>query len=164
MPVYTVHAPPSNGAEETPASDRFVFVRDGFYVWAFIASLLWLVYHRLWLTLLGYIGLTIAVSSAMALLHVDAGARMLVLILISLLLGFEAGSLWRWTLQRRGYRQLDLVVADNAVAAERRFFDRWSVAPIAGYAAPIDRGSPPPARPPSSPRSDILGLFPGASR
>ena len=48
------------------------------------------------------------------------------LLLIALLMGFEAASLQRWTLSRRKWRQLDIVVADDEEAAERRFFDRWT--------------------------------------
>jgi hypothetical protein len=47
-------------------------------------------------------------------------------VLLALLLGFEAASLQRWTLSRRNWRQLDIVVADDEEAAERRFFDRWT--------------------------------------
>jgi hypothetical protein len=166
MPVYTVHAPP-NDAQASTATDRFVFVRDGFHVWALLAGVFWLAYHRLWLALIGCLGLIIVASAALSLLQAGSGTRMLVLLLIGLLLGFEAASLWRWTLSRRNWRQLDIVVADDEEAAERRFFDRWNVnQPSVGGAMPtIDRGAPPPARrPPAPPRSDILGLFPGASR
>ena len=36
MPVYTVHAPVAGGADAA-ATDRFVFVRDGFHFWAAVA-------------------------------------------------------------------------------------------------------------------------------
>jgi hypothetical protein len=93
------------------------------------------------------------------------------------LLGFEAASLRRWTLSRRKWRQLDIVVADDEEAAERRFFDRWTARqrmPGNDQLA-VDRGGPPPtrdvpgqpfSRPPPLPRDDIIGLFPepGAPR
>ena len=52
MPVYTVHAPVANGADAA-ATDKFVFVRDGFHFWAAVASVIWLLWHRLWLALIG---------------------------------------------------------------------------------------------------------------
>ncbi len=68
--------------------------------------------------------------------------------LIALLMGFEAASLQRWTLSRRNWRQLDIVVADDEEAAERRFFDRWTArqrgANYDQWAS--DRGGPPPTR------------------
>ena len=59
MPVYTVHAPVANGAD-LAATDKFVFVRDGFHFWAAVASVIWLLWHRLWLALIGWIVLMVA--------------------------------------------------------------------------------------------------------
>ena len=51
MSVYTVHEPPLRAAEASPDPERFVFVRDGFYFWAFLLTPLWMLWHRLWLVL-----------------------------------------------------------------------------------------------------------------
>lgn len=56
MPVYTVHAPVAHGAD-LAVTDKFVFVRDGFHVWAAVAGALWLAWNRLWLALIGWISL-----------------------------------------------------------------------------------------------------------
>ena len=45
MPVYTVHAPVAHGAD-LAVTDKFVFVRDGFHVWAAVAGALDLIDHR----------------------------------------------------------------------------------------------------------------------
>ena len=125
MPVYTVHAPVANGAD-LPATDRFVFVRDGFHFWAAVASVIWLLWHRLWLALIGWIVLMIAIQFGMSALGASRGTIFVVDVLIAILMGFEAASLRRWTLSRRKWRQLDIVVADDEELAERRFFDRWT--------------------------------------
>ena len=58
MAVYTVHVPASYyGSDVRTAPDQLVFVRDGFYVWAFVGTFLWLLWHRLWLALIGYVAL-----------------------------------------------------------------------------------------------------------
>ena len=57
MPVYTVHAPVAYDAD-LAATDKFVFVRDGFHFWAAVASFIWLIWNRLWLALIGWIVLT----------------------------------------------------------------------------------------------------------
>ncbi|RJF75858.1 DUF2628 domain-containing protein [Rhodopseudomonas palustris] len=165
MPVYTVHAPP-DGDERSAAPDRFVFVRDGFYFWAFVFGPLWLLTKRLWLALLGYLVVSVAAAMALSALGVVGLPRVLVLLLIAVLLGLEAGSLWRWTLRRRGWRQLDVAIGDDLPAAERRFFDRWSGrqgTPVS-FSLPVDRGAPPPPRgiplPASSIHGDIVGSFP----
>jgi hypothetical protein len=176
MPVYTVHAPLASGPEVGSATDRFVFVRDGFYVWAFLAGLLWLIYHRLWLALLGYIVISVVGEVTLSALHAGAGTRMVVMLLFALLMGFEGASLRRWTLSRGKWRQLDVVVADDEQAAEARFFDRWTAQRrLSNDQSAMDRGAPPPtrnipgqpfSRPPSGAHEAIIGLFPqpGASR
>ena len=176
MPVYTVHAPVTGNAG-IAATDRFVFVRDGFYVWAALLGVVWLAWHRLWLALIGWIILMAAIDVAMPRLGVSPTAIFLVDAFIALLMGFEAASLWRWTLSRHNWRQLDIVVADDEEQAERRFFDRWTAKqrnPSNDQTA-VDRGGPPPtrdvpgqafSRPPPLSQSEIIGLFPepGASR
>ena len=176
MPVYTVHAPVTNGAA-IAATDRFVFVRDGFYFWAALLGVIWLAWHRLWLVLLGWIVLTVAIDVGLAKLGVGSGTILLVDLLLALLMGFEAASLERWTLSRGKWRQLDIVVADDEESAERRFFDRWTAKQraLVNDQAAVDRGGPPPTRevpgqsfskPPPLPRDEIIGLFPepGGSR
>jgi hypothetical protein len=176
MPVYTVHAPVTNNLD-LRATDRFTFVRDGFHLWAALLGVVWLAWHRLWLAFIGWVVLMIVVDVAMIRLGVSPVAVFLVDCLLALLLGFEAASLRRWTLSRRNWRQLDIVVADDEEAAERRFFDRWTAKRrvLSNDQPSVDRGAPPPtrdvpsqafSRPPPPERDEIIGLFPepGSSR
>jgi hypothetical protein len=175
MPIYTVHAPTADNAG-IAATDRFAFVRDGFHFWAALLGPMWLAWHRLWLALIGWIVVMIAIDVGMARLGAGGTAIFLTNVLIALLMGFEASSIRRWTLSRRNWRQLDVVVADNQESAERRFFDRWTAKQrVINDQSAVDRGAPPPtrdipgqpfSRPPPLPRNEIIGLFPepGASR
>ena len=175
MPGYTVHAPVNNGAD-LAATDKFVFVRDGFHFWAAALSMIWLIWNRLWLALIGWIALTLAIGFGMNALGATRGAIMFVDLLLAILMGFEAATLQRWTLSRRKWRQLDIVVADDEEQAERRFFDRWAARQrLLNDQTAVDRGAPPPTRdipgqpfskPPPLPQNEIIGLFPepGASR
>jgi len=176
MPVYTVHAPVTNG-DGVAATDRFAFVRDGFHVWAALLAPVWLAWHRLWLALIGWIILLLAIDVGMASLGAGRTAIFVVNVLVALLMGFEAASLRRWTLSRRNWRQLDIVVADDEEQAERRFFERWTAKQraLANDQSAVDRGAPPPTRdipgqpfskPPPAPYNEIIGLFPepGGSR
>ena len=61
MPIYTVHAPVGNGAD-LAATDKFTFVRDGFHFWAAALTIIWLVWHRLWLALIGWVVVTVAID------------------------------------------------------------------------------------------------------
>jgi hypothetical protein len=176
MPVYTVHAPVMNDVGMR-AADRFAFVRDGFHFWAALLGPIWLFWHGLWLALIGWIAVMVAIGFGMSALGVGGNAILLVDILLALLMGFEAASLRRWTLSRHKWRQLDIVVAEDWESAERRFFDRWTAKQrgLGNDQLAVDRGGPPPtrdvagqpfSRPPPLPRSEIIGLFPepGGSR
>lgn len=160
MPTYTVHAPSSlRDAANSP--ERFMFVRDGFHFWAFVLAPLWLLLHRLWLALLIYVVGYGALSFGFAFARVSSSTQLIVALLIALLMGFEASSIWRWTLNRRGWATLGFVVAEDAETAERRFFAEWQKhaadapsvpATEPRYSAPVRRGPPSP--------SDVIGLFP----
>ena len=167
MAVYTVHEPPLRaGATSAPEPERFIFVRDGFSFWALLLGPLWMLRHRMWLVALCYLAL-VAVLSLVLRLHASAAVGPIVWTLLALLLGFEAGTLRRLTLGRRGFRNIGIVVGDDLESAERRFFDAW----VRGDAGVRNDspGPPPPSggRVPRMPRSspDVLGLFPepGAS-
>jgi len=160
MPTYTVHAPPPRVGETASDPQRFLFVRDGFHVWAFLLGPIWLLLHRLWLVLLGYAIASALLGGIFYLAAAPAWIKFFGSLPLALLLGFEAATLWRWTLQRRRWQMLGFVVGDDEESAERRFFGEWakrpttpsSAAPEPQYSTPVRRG------PPSG--SDVIGLFP----
>ncbi|HZP74565.1 MAG TPA: DUF2628 domain-containing protein [Pseudolabrys sp.] len=162
MAVYTVHEPPPRKGEAVAAPERFMFVRDGFYFWAFLLTPLWMLVHRLWLVLVLYVGGMILLGIGMAVAQMPLGARALVFLLIAILIGIEAASLRRWTLSRRRWKQVGVVVGDDLEAAERRFFAGWverrpPQAPVA--AAPAASPAPRVASPTPS---DVIGWAPDA--
>ena len=162
MPTYTVHAPqPGRADDAARAPEQFVFVRDGFHFWAFVLAPLWLLLHRLWLALLIYAVGYGALSFGFAFARVSSSAQAIVALLIALLMGFEASSIWRWTLNRRGWATLGFVVAEDAETAERRFFAEWQKRSADGPSVPVTelKYSTPVRRGPPSP-SDVIGLFP----
>jgi hypothetical protein len=178
MPVYTVHAPTAHAADFR-ATDKFVFVRDGFHFWAMVLGPLWLIWKRLWLALLGWLVVIVALELAVKGLGGGRLAMTGIDAVIAILMGLEASTLQRWTYSRRKWRQLDVIVADDEETAERRFFDRWTTGQTrrwTGYdPLSVDRGGPPPTRdvpgqrfsdPPPLPQGGIIGLFPepGGSR
>ena len=160
MTIYTVHTPPPLTIEATPDPERFVFVRDGFYFWAFIFAPVWMLWQRLWLVLLFYIVGTAVLQVGLWLIGTSAMTHTIVGLLISLLVGLEAATLRRWTLNQNGWTQLGVVAGGNHEAAERRFFDVW-LTQMAKPGGPA--GLPPPLSPAiriSPAASDIVGLFP----
>jgi hypothetical protein len=165
MAVYTVHEPPpKSGGKSVPEPERFVFVRDGFSLAALVFGPLWMLRHRMWLVLLGY-GVMVAALGLVLHLHGSVGVGLIVWALFGLLLGFEAGTLRRFTLGRRGFRNIGIVVGDDLELAERRFFDAWIRKDSSIPAAPSGAPAITPSLRMPHPSSDVLGLFPepGAS-
>jgi Protein of unknown function (DUF2628) len=157
MAVYTVHEPPWHRGDSDSDPARFAFVRDGFYWSAFFFPVLWMLWHRLWLVLIGFVVLVAAVAVALAVLGASAWASATVGLLLAILLGIEASTLRRWTLTRRGWSQLGVVVADDRELAERRFFDAWAAGAPSSSTVPMS--SPSSVRTMNT-RDDVIGLFP----
>jgi Protein of unknown function (DUF2628) len=145
---------------------RFAFVRDGFYWWAFLLTPLWLLWRRLWLVFVLYLVVSIGIETAMRICGASSGLISLVVALISLLVGLEASSLQRFTLRRRGWKNVGVVSGSDLEDAERRFFAAW-VRTVPHSDAPGAPPAAPTAQPPHSPyASGVVGLFPepGAQR
>lgn len=168
MAVYTVHQPPLGKGANAPDPARFTFVRDGFYVWGFVLSLLWMLRHRLWLVAVLFVAGSILLELGLRYAGVTSGWRMLVFFALAFLVGLEGATLRRWTLARRGYGNVGVVVADNQDDAERRFFVNWQ-------AGKRPNAEPPPAGAESVVRSgrtdyprsappDVIGSFPQPER
>jgi hypothetical protein len=169
MSVYTVHEPPRRAGTAAADVERFAFVRDGFSWWAFLVTPLWMLRHRMWLVLVCYAVISAGLATLVRMLGVSGAIVGVIGLLISLLVGLEAGTLRRFTLSRRGWKNLGVVSGDDLEDAERRFFDAWlqrtnstaggprAPTPGPASAVPVWRG-------PSG--SEVTGLFPepGARR
>ena len=122
MTVFTVHQPLPRKTEDVAPPERFAFVRDGFYFWAFLLGPLWMFWNGLWMVLVIYLVGTAAIQAALWALGVSAAVKLAVALLIAILVGCEAGSLRRWSLRRR-WTNVGLVVAPNHETAERRLLE-----------------------------------------
>ena len=167
MAVYTVHEPPLTRSDARRGPERFVFVRDGFYFWAFVLAPLWMLYRRLWLGFLAYCVVALAIGFGLKALGVSNVAMFVVQLMISALVGLEASTLLRWKLRLWGWHEAGLVSGRKLEAAEQRFFDQWTgEAERAMSPVPAAAVSPAPAHHAPRSNSDIVGLFPepGATR
>jgi hypothetical protein len=170
MSIYTVHEPPLKAHESVTEPERFVFVRDGFSFWAFLLTPFWMLRYRLWLALTGYVIVAVALFVGLRLIGASATVTIIASALLSLLVGFEAATMRRFTLSRRGWTNVGIVVGDDLESAERRFSDAWVgkawIDRSSGNVEP--RASSPAAGVPVSRRtsSEVIGLFPqpGAPR
>jgi Protein of unknown function (DUF2628) len=170
MSIYTVHQPPLEAGAAAAEPYRFVFVRDGFSWWAFLLTPLWMLRHRLWLALAIYLLVAAALDAGLRAIGASLFTLVVASLLISLLAGLEAGTLRRFKLARRHWRNIGVVTGDDLEDAERRFFDAWiRQTPARRPAAPPSPAAAgstaPTASSPASP-SGVIGLFPepGAHR
>ncbi|MBC8038043.1 MAG: DUF2628 domain-containing protein [Rhizobiales bacterium] len=146
MAFYSVHK-----REDAPA-EQAVFVREGFSTSAFLFTVLWALWHRMWLAA----GVLLAVSGAITLagnlLGAGEGVSLLASFVVNLIFGLEARDLQIRTLIGRGYAQVGFSHGRNLDEAEIRYFHR-----IGGYRTVPE---PLPTRPvPYAAQPDTLGIF-----
>ncbi|GAA2855388.1 hypothetical protein GGQ99_003279 [Aminobacter niigataensis] len=118
MAIHVVMEPPAKAG--TSASESAVFIRDGFHFFGFIAPLLWLLWHRLWLEAAMTFAATLALAAASEWAGLTFAAPLLPL-LISLYVGLEGGALRIAALRRAGWRQWGVIEADSVEDAEMRY-------------------------------------------
>ena len=119
MRHYTVHLR-RHGLD--PDRD-LVLVKEGFSWPAFFFSVLWALWHRLWLVAGLFFLVQVAVSLVLAVWTPDPVSATAVSVGAALIVAYVANDLRRWTLGRRGFVETAVVAADGRDGAERRFLD-----------------------------------------
>ncbi|MCG8512273.1 MAG: DUF2628 domain-containing protein [Rhodospirillales bacterium] len=115
MRVYTVHFRHHLGGPE------FVLIKEGFCWPAFVLSVFWALWHRLWLIALLLVVVPLALGAAGLWLGLDPIGESALSIGLALLTGYFANDIRRWMLDRRGYSEEGVVIGDNQDEALRRF-------------------------------------------
>jgi hypothetical protein len=159
MLTFTVHEAPNPPADRIDRAERLAFVRDGFSWSAALFTPIWMLAHRLWWPLLAYIVVTLVLDLVWEGMSLDPGWISLAALALSLLVGFEASTLRRWSLARRGWSTLGSVSGRNAEDCERRWFEMWLptqpvLAPAAASGSKPDSGA--------GGRKSLLGALSGA--
>lgn len=143
MKSFSVHQPPVSAGLDPVLDTRFV--KDGFAWPALFIPIIWMLWHRMWLVLVAYLIGGAGVSAA--LIGAVPDMAMPVLILFGVLFAWEANNLRRWSLGRRGWRELAAAYGRNRAEAEIRYF--LSAMDATG---------------PSQPSSNQPGVVPAADR
>src|SRR5690606_5223268 len=87
-------------------------------------TVLWALWHRLWLAAILLLLAALAIGVAVELAGLDSLTETVLMLALALYAGF-AGNDWRRArLLRRGYEEAAAVAAADLVEAERRYFDR----------------------------------------
>ena len=115
MAIYSVFEPPHT---ETKYEDALL-LRDRFSLFAFLAPLIWFLWHRMWFEALMVVVLSLGVM-VLGFLP-GGGIAPIVMLLVSLFVGLEARNLQQAFLRRRGWREWGVVVAPNFEQAEMRY-------------------------------------------
>lgn len=118
--IYTVHINPS----KTNALEKAVFIREGFNFFAFIFGVFWALYHRMWWLAICLAVVVAFFGAAEELKWLDTITLAILQLAFNLIIGYQANDLRRAELSRRGYIMSDVVVSDNELCAQQRYFDR----------------------------------------
>ena len=123
---YTIYEPGEPQKELVARADELVFIKDGFSVWAMIGSIFWMIYHHLWLPLIGFL-LAITVLSGLAhLFGASPGSGGILFVGLSVAFGFLANDIRRVVLERQQYKMIGAIAGHTKIECERRFFSSWA--------------------------------------
>ena len=121
LKVYTVHLrQPARDAERD-----LVIVREGFSWGAFLVSVLWALWNRLWLVAVVLMALELVLPLVAGWAGLGAASGGILSIALAVLAGLFGNDLKRWTLEGRGYAEVALVAARSPDEAEQRFGERY---------------------------------------
>jgi hypothetical protein len=120
MRVYTVHI----RRPITDADRDVVLVKEGFSWPAFFFSVIWALWHRLWLIAAAFAAVEVGWNWLGSALGASGSTKAAVSFGISLLIGLFANDLRRWTLAGRRYVDHGVVAGRDADAAAQRFLDQ----------------------------------------
>ena len=115
MRFYTLHVPTIEPGSVLPDESRLfhqmagiVPIKEGFCWPAFFFSLLWSLWHRLWLIALGLFAAKLVISFLVFQNGVDQAVTIVISFSISLLLGFTGNDFRRAKLECRGLKERDI--------------------------------------------------------
>jgi hypothetical protein len=127
MRLYTVHI---RRTSRDPDRD-VVLVREGFSWGAFLFTVLWALWRRLWLAAFLILLGALVLDSVAALARLDPVGEAVLSLAYALYIGFAGNDWRRRALARRGYDEQAAVGAADLGDAERRYFDQAAAAPAA---------------------------------
>lgn len=113
MRIYSVH--------QRSAGLDLDLVRDGWSWAALLFGPMWLVRHRMWWELAGFVAIIAAVSLGFTLLGTNEAVQSLAMMLPSIGLAVGGNDLRRAALRRKGYEECGLVSGDSLDDCEDRY-------------------------------------------
>ena len=130
MRFHTIHLPSINLIDQPINTnplwdqiDEVVAIKEGFCWPAFLFSMVWAIFYRLWI----YVFYLVAINSIVLILIFQFGANHLViffsLMVILILFGYVANDARRSNLRKKGFFEQIIVIAPTKNTAIRRYLD-----------------------------------------
>ena len=126
MRLYTVHIRPTSEAPDHEA----ILVREGFSCGAFLFTVLWALWRRLWLAAFLILLGTVLLDSLARLAYLDELSEAVLIAAYHLFVGFSGNDWRRRNLARRGFQEVAAVGAPGMDEATRRYFDHVTTAKV----------------------------------
>ena len=146
--AFNVYEPPVAAGDRLDRAERLVFVRDGFHWLAALFPMIWLPVKGLWLGLVVFLVGIGVFTWALEALGVHDGLVSALIVIVQIVIGFEASNIQGAALERRSWRMAGAIVGRNREECEVRFLATWlPQQPDADYER--DPMAPPPRQTPS---------------
>lgn len=152
MRFFTVHERPAAIA----GGDDILLVGSGFSWAAALLTPLWLLWHRQWLGLGGYLLLMLPLGVALEWIEIADPADLAIGAALAFLFGASAADLRRWTLRRNGWRLVAVVAGRDALEAELRYRRENPLKPAQAAMAQAAMAAAPSSSPPPGDSFDPL--------
>ena len=165
MITYTVHERDSDLTDISKRAESILFVKEGFAWMAFLFPLLWLIYHRMWIVLAGFVAILALLEVGVVSLELAEEIAVVTTFAMSGLFALQANDLRRWSLARRSYQFVELVSGRDRGECEQKFFTQWldgqgAQADVLPKRAMSAKPAPAATGKTSSGGDDVIGLFP----
>ena len=117
MKFYTIHL------RQNEHDRDIILVVEGFCWGAFILSIIWTLWHRMWWVALGLVSVSLIVNGIIYVLGMDALATYILGIGMMVLYGLLGNDLRRWSLANVGFVESGVALGDNQDKALAQFLN-----------------------------------------
>lgn len=122
MKTYTVYAPEEDNRAFKDRATDYVFIKEGYSLWAAIFGPFWLVFKTMWVEAAVFFVAIIGVSVAMEQLGFNAFAISSFFTLANIIFAFFARDIERLFYERSGYQMVSVINGKNEHDCEARYF------------------------------------------
>ena len=100
----------------------FIFIKEGYSLWAAVLGPLWLLAKAMWIEAGVYIALIMGGSALLSWVGFNAAAISTATLFANLVLGLFARDVERFHIERKGYKLIEVVNGKSLDECESRFF------------------------------------------